>query len=198
MGDLLSLLNRRSVALFSSKASSTLSLSTTLLHAAHYRNTEIYGWIISLEEMFLIWNFNSILCFMFQQLVKSLRDWFAEVRNTIKRDNGKSDSRFGLLPGSISLCAHQNHRRHCRLRLETTRTSGSLNHHQCLRTLFQFRIQYQGSWSSSSSHLKVTWTVSSHPLRFLQPQSLSVFICSFPRLTGRNMDCLVCLSWKPV
>jgi hypothetical protein len=104
-----------------------------------------------------------IFCFVFQQLVKSLRDWFAEMRDTIKRANGKSDSRFGLFPGSISLCALQHHRYDCRLRLETTRTSGSLNHHQRLRTLFHFRIQYQRSWPSSSSHLKITWNVSSHP-----------------------------------
>lgn len=80
---------------------------------------------------------------MYAQRIKSLRDRFEEMRNTIKRDNGKSDSRFSLLLGSVSLFALQNRRHDYRIRLETARTSRSFNHHQCLHTSFQFRIQFQ-------------------------------------------------------
>lgn len=43
MSDLTSILDRRSTFLLSSTASATLSLTTTLLHAAFYRNVESYG-----------------------------------------------------------------------------------------------------------------------------------------------------------
>ncbi|XP_057374559.1 uncharacterized protein LOC130695439 [Daphnia carinata] len=50
MGDLTLMLDRRSAFLLSSPASSTLSLTTTLLHSALYRNAESYGNVFPLNE----------------------------------------------------------------------------------------------------------------------------------------------------
>ncbi|KAI9557037.1 FAST kise domain-containing protein 1 [Daphnia sinensis] len=50
MGDLTMMLDRRSAILLSSPASSTLSLTTTLLHAALYRNAEGNGNALPLNE----------------------------------------------------------------------------------------------------------------------------------------------------
>ncbi|KZS20741.1 putative FAST kinase domain-containing protein 1 [Daphnia magna] len=49
-GDLTLMLDRRSAFLLSSPASSTLSLTTTILHAALYRNAESYGSALPLNE----------------------------------------------------------------------------------------------------------------------------------------------------